>query len=422
LRDVTEAIGADGSGAAKANWAGNIVYGARSFHRPGSVAELQELVAGSDRVRAVGTGHSFNRIADTTGDLVSLAGLPPRLEIGTDSVTVAAGMRFGEVVGPLDAAGRALPNLGSLPHISVAGACATGTHGSGDANQVLGAYVRELELVDASGELRTLRRGEPGFPGAVVALGALGIVTSLTLDTVPAFGMRQFVREGMRDLDAVDDVLASAYSVSLFTYWEGNGFEQVWLKVLDGDPPPPPGWHGTAPADGPRHMVRGVDPSHCTVQLGEPGPWHARLPHFKLEFTPSSGQEVQSEYMLPREHAAAALRALDAIAPTIRSVLQVSEVRSCAADETWISAGSGRDSVIIHFTWDDTPAVVPVVAAVEKALEPFAARPHWAKVFTTDPATVAGRYPHLDESRALFRSFDPAGKFRNELLDRYLPL
>lgn len=413
---------AKASGAAKANWAGNIVYCARNFHQPRSVAELQALVAGSERVRAVGTGHSFNRIADTTGDLISLAALPPRTEIGDDSVTVAAGMRFGEIVGPLDAAGRALPNLGSLPHISVAGACATGTHGSGDGNHVLGAYVRELELVGADGELRTMRRGDPGFPGAVVALGALGIVTSLTLDTVPAFGMRQFVREGLRDVEDVDDALAAAYSVSLFTYWEGNGFEQVWLKVLDDDPPPPPGWLGTAPASGPRHMVRGVDPAHCTAQLGEPGPWHERLPHFRLEFTPSNGEELQSEYLLPREHAAAALRALGRIAPTIRSVLQVCEVRSCAADDLWISAAAGRDSVIIHFTWDDTPAVGPVVAAVEAALEPFAARPHWAKVFATAPEDVADLYPHLDDARALARSLDPAGKFRNELVDRYLPV
>lgn len=404
------------------NWAGNIVYSARRVLRPTSVAELQEQVAGSDRIRAVGTGHSFNRIADTDGDLVSVAGLPPRIEIdATEScVTVAGGMRFGELVGPLDDAGFALRNMGSLPHISVAGACATGTHGSGDDNQVLGAYARAIEIVGADGELRTIRRGDPDFPGAVVSLGALGIVTAVTLDVVPAFGMCQWVREGLRDLEDVDDALSSAYSVSAFTYWEGAGFEQVWVKVRDGDPPPPPGWLGTGPAAAPRHMVRGVDPVHCTPQLGEPGPWQARLPHFRLEFTPSSGEELQSEWFLPREHAAAGLHALDAIRDTIASVLQVCEVRSLAADDTWLSPAAGRDSVVFHFTWVDSPAVAPVVAAVEAALAAFDARPHWAKVSTMAPDDVQALWPRIDDAAELARRHDPTGKFANAFLDAYL--
>ena len=335
-------------------------------------------------------------------------------------MTVAAGMRFGELVGPLDDAGFALANMGSLPHISVAGACTTGTHGSGETNRALGTYARAIEIVGADGELRTIRRGDPDFPGAVVSLGALGIVTAVTLDVVPAFGMRQWVYEGLRDLDAVDEALSGAYSVSAFTYWEGAGFEQVWLKVRDGDPVPPPGWLGTTPAVEPRHMVRGVDPRHCTPQLGEPGPWQARLPHFRLEFTPSSGEELQSEWFLPRAHATAGLHALDAIRDTIASVLQVCEVRSLAADDTWLSPAAGRDSVVFHFTWVDTPAVVPVVAAVEEALAPFAARPHWAKVFTMAPDAVRALWPRLGDATDLARRHDPQGKFANAYLDAYL--
>ncbi len=405
-----------------ANWAGNIVYSARSFHRPSSIPELQELVAGSDSVRAVGTGHSFNRIADTAGDLVSVAGLPPRIDIDADAgcVTVGAGMRFGELVGPLDDAGFALRNMGSLPHISVAGACATGTHGSGETNQVLGAYARAIEIVGADGELRTFRRGDDDFPGAVVSLGALGIATAVTLDVVPAFGMRQWIYEGLRDLDAVDEALSGAYSVSAFTYWEGAGFEQVWIKVRDGDPAPEPGWLGTTPADGPRHMVRGVDPQHCTQQLGEPGPWQARLPHFRLEFIPSSGEELQSEWFLPRAHASAGLRALDEIRDTIAAVLQVCEVRTLAADDLWISPAAGRDSVIFHFTWHDTPAVQPVVAAIESVLEPLEARAHWGKVSTMRPEAARALWPRFGDWAELARKQDPAGKFRNPFLDAYL--
>ena len=167
-------------------------------------------------------------------------------------------------------------------------------------------------------------------------------------------------------------------------------------------------------------MVRGVNPEHCTPQLGAPGPAHAVLPHFRLEYTPSSGEELQSEYLLPREHAAEALRALDAVRTTIVPVLQVCEVRSVAADGTWLSAASRRESVAIHFTWVDTPAVMPVVATVEAALAPFAARPHWAKIFTVDPVTVGELWPRLPDAAALALARDPRGKFRNELLEQYL--
>lgn len=402
------------------NWAGNVTFGARRFHRPATVGELQELVAGSDRLRVLGTGHSFNRIADTTGDLVSVAGLPPVLEIGPGTVTVSAGTRYGELMGPLHAAGLALPNTGSLPHISVAGACSTGTHGSGDGLGVLATAVSAVELVGADGTLRTLRRGGGEFPGAVVALGALGAVTTLTLDAVPTFDVRQTVYEGL-PLDAAGEALAAAYSVSLFTYWERAGFDQVWVKQRASERPLPPGWLGTTQADVPRHMVRGVDPAHCTQQLGVEVPWFEGLPHFRLRFTPSSGAELQSEYLVPRDSVVDALHALDAIRDRIASVLLVSEVRSIAADDLWLSPAQGRDSAALHFTWiADEMRVAPVVAEVERVLEPFAARPHWGKVFSTDPGRVRELWPHLPAAAAFLRESDPTGTFRNDLLDRYL--
>ncbi len=400
-----------------ANWAGNVTFGARAFHRPTSVPQLQELVAGSEAVRVLGSGHSFNRIADTTGDLVSVADLPPRLEIDAASVTVSAGTRFGELMGPLHDAGAALHNTGSLPHISVAGACATGTHGSGDTNGILATAVSAVEFVDAGGELRTACRGEPAFPGSVVALGALGVVTALTFDTQPTYDVRQTVHEGLQSVDDVDEALSAAYSVSLFTYWEGAGFEQVWCKQRADAPPIPAGWLGTKPADGPRHMVRGVDPAHCTPQSGVAGPWFEQLPHFRLAFTPSSGDELQSEYLVPRATLADALRALDGIRNRIAPVLHVSEVRSIAADGLWLSPAQGRATAALHFTWvADTARVLPVVAAVEAVLQPFDARPHWGKVFTTAPARVRELWEHLPAASRLLSD----GKFRNALLDRYL--
>lgn len=404
------------------NWAGNVTFRPRAFHRPGSVAELQELVAGSDRLRVLGSGHSFSTVADTDGDLVSLAALAPRLEIGDGTVTVSGGLRYGDAMERLHAAGRALRNTGSLPHIMVAGASATGTHGSGDGNPVLAASVSGMEIVGADGELRTVLRGDPEFAGSVVAMGALGVVVSLTLDTVPAFDVRQTVVLGLADLDAASEALAAAYSVSLFTQWDRAGFTQVWLKQRASEAPLPDGWLGTTPADGPRHMTPGEDAACCTAQGGTVGPWFERLPHFRLDFTPSSGEEIQSEWFVPRASLVDALHALDAIRDTITPVLLVSEVRTLAADDLWLSGASGRDSAALHFTWvPDSAAVAPVVAAVEQALEPFVARPHWGKVFATTPERMAEVYPRLGGFGALARKADPAGKFRNAFLDRYVP-
>jgi xylitol oxidase len=132
------------------------------------------------------------------------------------------------LVAPLHEAGFAPPNTGSLPHIMVAGACATGTQWSGQGDRVLASSVSAVLLVGPDGELCTARRGDPGFTGSVVALGALGVVTQLMLDLIPTFDVRQTIVEGLRSVDDVPEALAAAYSVNLFTYFAGEGFEQVW--------------------------------------------------------------------------------------------------------------------------------------------------------------------------------------------------
>ena len=415
------------------NWAGNVTFSAQRVSRPESLGELRRIVAGRERVRALGTGHSFNPIADTPGDLVSVAGLPRVMEIDARraTVTVSAGLRYGELVGQLDAAGWALRNLGSLPHISIAGACATGTHGSGDANGNLATAVSALQMVTAGGDGVTASREDDGeqFDGLVVALGTLGIVTSLTLDLVPAFGIRQYVYEALpRDqlAEHLPDILASGYSVSLFTTWRGGPVEQVWRKCLagpgDSPLPEPSRWHGAVLAGQPLHPVPGMSPENCTEQLGVPGPWHLRLPHFRLEYTPSSGEELQSEYLVPREQASAALAAIDYIRDLVAPVLQISEIRTVAADGLWLSPSYRQPSVAIHFTWiKDTRAVLPVLAAIEEQLAPLLARPHWGKLFTTSPAVVRGLYERLPDFQRLRGRYDPAGKFGNEMVDAYVP-
>jgi alditol oxidase len=409
------------------NWAGNVVYDASAVHRPESVDELRKLVAAGGRIRALGTGHSFSSVADTRGALVLLDGLPPAVDIAPDrtTATVPAGMRYAEVAARLHAAGLALHNLGSLPHISVAGACATGTHGSGDANGGLGTAVVAVELVTAGGELVRLDPGDPGFAGSVVALGALGIVTRLTLAVEPAYDVAQVVYEGLR-LDDLDvEVFGNGYSVSVFLDWRGPTAGQVWVKQRVRRPvlwEVPEDWRGAHPADGPRHPIPGISPDACTVQGGVPGPWHERLPHFRPEFTPSAGAELQSEYFLPR----AALReALDALAPLgdrIAPLLAVSELRTVAADELWLSPAYRRDSVTVHFTWrDDLPGVLGVLPAIEERLAPLGARPHWGKIFTLGAAEVAAGYEMLADFGRLRRQLDPDGVFGNDFVDAIAP-
>jgi xylitol oxidase len=395
------------------NWGGNVEFGARRVVRPRSVDELRGMVAGADRIRALGTGHSFSRVADTGGDLVSLRDLPPRLEIAKDTVTVGAGMRFGELVGPLDRAGRALHNLGSLPHISVGGACATGTHGSGDANPCLAAAVTELEVVTAGGELVTLP------PEAAVGLGRLGIVTALTLRTQPAYDIQQVVYDDL-PMDAVDDldgVFGAGYSVSLFTRFRRPVFELAFVKRRV-DPAaqwtPPDTWLGAARAPEQRHPVPGEPAEHTTLQDGLPASWHTRLPHFRLEFTPSKGEEIQSEFFVARENGAAAVRAVHAIGERLRPVLLVSEIRTIAADDLPASMAYQRDSVAVHFTWvRDQAAVEAAVTEVEAALAPYDPRPHWGKVFTMTP-------PAVPQLRRLAAELDPHGVFANDFTEKYL--
>ncbi|MFD8203981.1 FAD-binding protein [Streptomyces sp. NPDC003470] len=402
------------------NWAGNITYRAGELLRPRSAEELRSAVARSPRVRVLGSGHSFNGIADpgAEGALLSLAALPPEVDVDTAArtVRVGGGVRYAELARLVHARGLALPNMASLPHISVAGSVATGTHGSGVGNGPLASAVREVELVTADGSALTLARGEERFGGAVTSLGALGVVTALTLDLEPAYEVEQHVFTELPpaavDGPGFDTVMAAAYSVSLFTDWRAPGFRQVWLKRRTDRPLP--GFPWAAPAAGKMHPVPGMPAVNCTDQFGVAGPWHERLPHFRAEFVPSSGDELQSEYLMAREHAVDALRALDSIRDGVAPVLQTCEVRTVAADEQWLGPAYGHDTVAVHFTWvADTEAVLPVVRRVEAALDAFGARPHWGKVFTTPAAVLRARYPRLGDFGALVADLDPRGKFTN---------
>jgi xylitol oxidase len=412
---------------AETNWAGTHTYRARAIHRPATLDELRAIVSAAPRVRVLGSRHSFTDLPDTD-ELVALDGLPADVTVNRDAgtVTVSGAVRYGELAETLEAEGLALHNLASLPHISIAGAIATATHGSGVRSGNLATAVAALELVTATGELVAARRGDEDFDGMVVALGALGAVTRVTLDVEPAYEVRQRVFEGLT-WDALhasfDAVMEAGDSVSVFTRW-GATTDQVWVKSR-ADPATPedvrPDLLGARAATVERHPILGLDPVNCTAQLGVPGPWWDRLPHFRMGFTPSAGEEIQSEYIVARADAGAAIEAVRAIGAQIAPVLQVSELRTIAADRLWLSPQHGQDTVAIHFTWTREPeAVARAIDAVEAALAPLHPRPHWGKAFHLDAGAIAPRYERLGDFTALAARLDPRGALRNPWLERHV--
>jgi xylitol oxidase len=408
------------------NWAGNLQYSSGTVERPESVTELARIVERAPLVKALGSRHSFNRVGDTEGVHVLLDALPQQIVLNKErsTVKVSGGVSYGALCRTLEQSGMAIHNLASLPHISVAGAVQTGTHGSGVNNPSLAGAVESIDLVRPSGELATLTRADGDeFFASVVGLGALGIVTGLELTVQPSFQMRQRVLENLpweRALAAFPEIVSSAYSVSLFTDYAGGTISQVWLKALDSEPPLADLFGATA-AKRPRHPLPDMSAENCTIQLDEPGPWLDRLAHFRHEFTPSNGEELQSEFILPLEHAAAALQAVRGLADKLAPLLFVSEIRTGAADEFWLSPFYRQQSVALHFTWKPLqPEVEALLPELEDLLRPFGARPHWGKLFSPAGHDWETLYPRFAGFRSLASSHDPEGKFRNGLLDAIL--
>ncbi len=405
------------------NWAGNHSYLAGTFRRPRTVEEVQQIVASSSRVRALGTRHSFNALCDSEGTLLDVTTVEGGLEIDPDRrvVRVPAGTTYGALAAHVQGAGWALANMASLPHISVGGSVATGTHGSGVANRILGSSVSSLRVVTADGSLRTVRRGEAGFDGAVVSLGVLGVVVDLELDLEPTFDVLQESYDHLRWSDVLDDldrVLASAYSVSVFTHWTDEQPTEVLSKArIDQETA---GLPGAVPLGAAIASPTLGGPDHLTVR-GEPGPWSDRLPHFRADQTPSMGEEIQTEWFVPADCAVDALRAATRLAPRVADLLLVTEIRTLAADELWLSPAQGRDTVAIHFTWRRDPSgVLGLAREIQAVLAPFSARAHWGKVFDVEALDAARLYPRLDDFDDLRAEWDPRGVFRSDLVDQML--
>ena len=410
------------------NWAGNLEYGTENLYAAKSQEQIQAFVKDHPKLKVLGSRHCFNNIADSKNAFLSLKPLDEivSLDAQARTVTVDAGITYGQLAPLLDAKGFALHNLASLPHISVAGACTTATHGSGEKNGNLATAVSALEIVTASGDAVKLSlKEDPNlFQGAVVGLGALGVITKITLDIQPTYQVRQYVYENLSFAvmkDHFDAIQASAYSVSLFTDWQNRNFSEVWLKsrteknqAFDAKPE----FFSAKLATKNLHPIAALSAENCTEQMGVLGPWYERLPHFRMGFTPSAGKELQSEYFVPRHHAVEAILAIERLRDQITPHLLITEIRAIAADDLWMSPCYQQPCVTIHFTWkQDWPAVSQLLPVIEKELSPFQARPHWGKLFTMPPEQLHASYKKLPDFIALAKKFDPEGKFRNDFLN-----
>ncbi|WIB31980.1 D-arabinono-1,4-lactone oxidase [Curtobacterium sp. MCSS17_005] len=405
------------------NWSGTVTYTAERVVRPSSIDEAAQVVADADRVHGLGTRHSFNDVADTAGTLLDLTGIPTDLVVDAEhrTVTLGAGTRYGDVAADIDRAGFALHNTGSLPHISVGGAVATGTHGSGTALGSLATAVRAFEVLGSDGSARTIDRTDPAFDGAVLHLGLLGIVTRVTLDVEPSYRMRQDVY-GAIPWDTftanVAEVHATAYSVCAYTVF-GDAITEVLVKsrVPEGaeDVPVPETLAGA------RRLPGTPGDDHRTARDGSVGPWWDRLPHFPIGSVPSHGSEVQSEHFVPLRHAAAALDALRGLADRIQPHLHVCELRTMAADDLWLSPTQGEDVLCIAFTWKKHPTeVAALLPDLESRLAAFDGRPHWGKMSSLDHAAIAALYPRLADFRDLVARADPERTFASAFGERVL--
>jgi xylitol oxidase len=411
------------------NWAGNYTYSTKLLSSPASIDELISYIRQHKKYKVLGTRHCFNHIADSTTEFLSLKNIPPEITIDRNlrTVTVSGGIRYGDLSAHLHGNGYALHNLASLPHISVAGACATATHGSGSNNGNLATAVAAIEFITSDGNIVTLSRekNEEQFSGAIVHLGALGIVTRMTLDIEPAYEVRQDVYENlpMHQLqEHFDEIMSAGYSVSLFTDWQKRNIGEVWIKSKMGLKNPvtePTDFFGAKPATKNLHPIPGISAENCTEQMGVAGPWHERLPHFKMGFTPSSGEELQSEYFVPRQYAYDAIAAVEQLHQKITPHLLISEIRTIDADNLWMSPCYQQPCVAIHFTWKQNwPAVSSLLPQIEEQLYAFHARPHWGKLFTASPDKIRELYPKMTDFQQLVKQFDPEGTFANEYLIR----
>ncbi|MBV6647958.1 MAG: FAD-binding protein [Cyclobacteriaceae bacterium] len=410
------------------NWGRNITFKANDLKHPATIEEVRELMSTGSRKKGLGSTHSYNDIADSPKAQISLRKLNKIVAIdkSTSTVTIEGGARYEDIVVQLHVEGYALHNMASLPQITVAGACVTGTHGSGTDNGSLPTAVNGVEMCLPGGDMMYFSRDKNPdvFDGVVVNLGGIGLITRLDLEVMPTFDAFQNIYLDLPIKNVInhfDEIMASGYSVSLFTKWQNDIIDQVWIKQRSDGATTDFGteFFGGSASDRNVHPIIDLSAESCTDQMGEIGPWYERLPHFKINAMPSAFDELQSEYFVPVSSAADAIQAIAGLGDLMAPHLYISEVRTIAADDLWMSPLYKRPSVAFHFTWKPHwPEVKKILPVIEERLSPFGVRPHWAKLYTMDPKQIRQSYDKFPDFLALLKTYDPTGTLRNDYLDR----
>jgi FAD/FMN-containing dehydrogenase len=420
------------------NWAGTARSQPQSWHHPHTVEEVQEVVcqarADGGRVKVVGAGHSFSPIACGGDRMMTLRNLDRFISVDREAltVTVEGGVSLNTLSETLAHHGLALPILGSIDTQTVSGAIATGTHGSSLLHGNLGTGVVAAELVDGRGDRVVVEAGDPRLAGVRVHLGALGIVTRVTLKVVPAFRLRETrVRVPFDEVcDRLLDLAAAHTFVKLWwlphtdKVWvvsmeptEASGERSRWAHRLDVFANnvlfPPVLWAGArVPA-----LVPWTNRVVSAVHLSE-GEQVGRSDHlFTLPMPP---RHQETELAMPLEHAVEALRWCRSWVERGARVGFITEVRFVKGDESWMSPAYGQDvcQLGVYTAWGaDAPAYM---AAFRAQAPRWQARPHWGKELDVTPAQVDDWYPEAPAFRSLAVDFDPDGVFRNPLLDAVL--
>jgi FAD-linked oxidoreductase len=430
------------------NWAGNQAMAPAVVERPASTEQVTDVVsratAAGRRVKAIGSGHSFTGIGLTDGVLLDLSRLSGVLAVDRDAhrVTVGAGTTLRRLNADLAALGLGLTNMGDVDRQTAAGAISTGTHGTGRSSGAIATQVVALELVLADGSVVTCSPSSHSglFSAARVALGALGVLTAVTLQAEPAFLLRAVERPRPLEevLDGFDDFVAAHDHAEFFWFPHTDVALTKANDRVDGP---------AAPLPRPRALLEdevlgnGVFGAVCRLGAARP----ALVPRLNRVAARTMGERTytapapdvftsprrvrfrEMEYAVPRADLVPVVRELRGLPE--RERLRVSfpvEVRVAPADDVPLSTASGRDTayVAVHvYAGEAAPragGLDPWLATAERVVDAVGGRPHWGKLHSQDASTLRPRYPGFDAFLALRDRLDPAGAFSNAYLDRVL--
>uniref|UniRef100_A0A915D0Y3 FAD-binding PCMH-type domain-containing protein n=1 Tax=Ditylenchus dipsaci TaxID=166011 RepID=A0A915D0Y3_9BILA len=414
------------------NWGGNFNFSTQDIKYPTTTAGVQQLVKEcKGKIRPVGTRHSFSEIANTNDTLICLVHMNLILSVdpSVPSVTVQAGITYTDLIPFLQSIGLAIPMMASLGEISIAGAINTAVHGSGAGIGNLATQVLGLQMVLADGSVVQYSKGQNDteLAAATVGLGALGIVTQVTLQAQPTYNLAINVFENM-DMSVLDtqlyNITHSGYAINMWSTFGTPGvLDQVWITTkVDSNGVNAYGnvsqLYGAPAATAQSSPIAALPPTYVVPQMGIVGPYYERLTDYDLGLSGQEGQQTQSEYYVDFDDFVPALKALQTLSAEINAVVYVALFRITEKDELWMSPQYKKTTMAIHFSWQPKlDQVMALLPKIEAALAPFNPIPHWGKLYTLKPEQYLPLLPKYPEWREQVELHDPTHKFRNKWLE-----